>query len=113
LKRKDAYVNQLFQFIPKGIDRKKSLVYRLLFAGMIEARSCERFKVLSENINDEDLQKFYFGLMKSEAEHYTLFLKFARKYGKGVIDVEKVWAEFLDFEAEIISKLGTSEHIHG
>lgn len=111
--RKDAYVNQLLQFIPKGLDRKKSLVYRLLFAGMIEARSCERFKLLSEKINDDDLRKFYSGLMKSEAEHYTMFLKFARKYGEGVLNVEKVWSEFLEFEAEVISTLGTSEQIHG
>ena len=111
--RKDAYVNLLYKFIPKGLDRKKSLVYRLLFAGMIEARSCERFKVLSENIKDEDLSKFYFALMKSEAEHYTMFLKFARKYGEGVLDVDKVWNEFLEYEAEVIAQFGTTEQVHG
>lgn len=111
--RKDIYVNQLREFIPKGLDRKKALVYRLLFAGMIEARSCERFRVLSENIEDEELSKFYYDLMKSEAQHYTMFLKFARKYGEGVLNVDQLWEEFLDFEAQVISGFGTKEHIHG
>lgn len=111
--RKDKYVNLLMEFIPKGLDRKKSLVYRLLFAGMIEARSCERFKVLSENIQDEELSKFYFSLMKSEAEHYTMFLKFARKYGEGVLPVDEIWEQFLEFEAKVIAQFGTKEHVHG
>lgn len=111
--RKDEYVNKLRAFIPKGLDRKKALIYRLLFAGMIEARSCERFKVLSENIQDQELSKFYFDLMKSEANHYTMFLGFARKYGKGVLDVDKLWEDFLAFEAEIIAQFGTKELIHG
>lgn len=111
--RKDDYVNQLMKFIPKGLDRKKSLVYRLLLAGMIEARSCERFRVLSENINDQELSKFYFNLMKSEANHYTMFLKFARQYGEGVLDVNKVWEEFLEFEADVIKGYGKKELIHG
>lgn len=111
--RKDDYVNQLMKFIPKGLDRKKALVYRLLLAAMIEARSCERFKVLSENIQDEELSKFYWDLMKSEATHYTMFLEFARKYGDGVLDVEKLWEEFLAYEAEIIAGYGTKELIHG
>ena len=111
--RKDEYVGKLMKFIPKGLDRKKALVYRLLFAGMIEARSCERFKVLAENIRDEELSKFYFDLMKSEAAHYTMFLNFARKYGQGVLDVDKVWEEFLAYEAEVIAGFGVSEQIHG
>jgi tRNA-(ms[2]io[6]A)-hydroxylase len=111
--RKDDYVNQLMKFIPKGLDRKKALVYRLLLAAMIEARSCERFKVLSENIQDEELSKFYWDLMKSEATHYTMFLEFARKYGRGVLDVEKLWEEFLAFEAEVIAGYGNKELIHG
>lgn len=111
--RKDAYVNLLAKFIPKGLDRKKALVYRLLFAAMIEARSCERFRVLSEHISDEELSKFYFSLMKSEAEHYTMFLRFARKYGEGVLPVDQLWEEFLEYEATVIAQFGTKEHVHG
>jgi len=79
---------------------------------MIEARSCERFKVLSENIKDEELSKFYWDLMESEASHYTTFITYARKYGTG-IDVEKRWREWLEFEASVIAKYGKSESIHG
>ena len=111
--RKDEYISQLREFMPKGLDRKKALVYRLLFAAMIEARSCERFRVLSENIKDEELSKFYFELMKSEANHYTMFLKFAKKYGEGLLDVNALWDEFLEFEGEVISGFGNKELIHG
>ena len=79
---------------------------------MIEARSCERFKMLSERISDEDLRVFYRELMISEAEHYTTFLGLARKYA-GRIDVDARWAEFLEFEGEIIQSYGKSETIHG
>jgi tRNA-(ms[2]io[6]A)-hydroxylase len=79
---------------------------------MIEARSCERFKVLSENINDKELSDFYRDLMESEAGHYTTFITYARKYGIG-IDVEKRWKEWLEFEASVISKYGKSETVHG
>jgi len=111
--RKDPYVRDLMAFIPKGLSREKALIYRLLLAGMIEARSCERFRVLSENIEDAELSKFYADLMKSEAQHYTMFLQFARKYGEGVMDVNAHWEEFLAFEAEVISSYGKKEHIHG
>jgi tRNA 2-(methylsulfanyl)-N6-isopentenyladenosine37 hydroxylase len=79
---------------------------------MIEARSCERFRLLSEEINDEDLRTFYRSLMESEARHYTSFLQFARKYGEG-IDVEKRWQDFLAFEATLMNKYGKEETIHG
>jgi len=79
---------------------------------MIEARSCERFKVLSENINDAELSAFYRDLMESEAGHYTTFITYARKYGHG-IDVEQRWQEWLEFEASVIAKYGKSETIHG
>src|SRR5690606_12640867 len=77
---KDDYVNELQKFIKKGGSKKERLVDRLLFAAMIEARSCERFKVLSEYINDKQLADFYYELMVSEAAHYTAFIKLARKY---------------------------------
>src|SRR6188474_3311350 len=108
--RKDHYVNELYKFMKKDGSRKDALVDRLLFSAMIEARSCERFKVLSENITDPELAKFYRDLMISEAGHYTTFITYARKYGEG-IDVEKRWREWLDFEASVISKYGKSETI--
>lgn len=110
--RRDDYVWELNRFIRKGHERHILLVDRLLFAALVEARSCERFKVLSENINDEQLKDFYRELMISEANHYTLFIGFARKYAQG-IDVDKRWQEFLDFEAEVIRNYGKKETIHG
>jgi len=110
--RKDSYVNELFKAKIKGGNQQQSLVNRLLFSAMIEARSCERFKVLSENIKDEELSAFYKELMISEAGHYTTFLGFARKYGKG-IDVDKQWQELLVLEGEIIKSYGKKETVHG
>jgi tRNA-(ms[2]io[6]A)-hydroxylase len=110
--RKDNYVNELMQFMIKGGSRQEQLVDRLLFSAMIEARSCERFKVMSEHIKDEELAKFYYELMVSEATHYTMFIGLARKYA-GEIDVEKRWKEFLEYEAKVIQNYGKSESIHG
>ena len=102
----------MFKFLKKDGSRTDALIDRLLFSAMIEARSCERFKTLSENIQDEKLAKFYKDLMISEAGHYTTFLGFARKYSEKV-DVDKRWAEWLEFEGELISNYGTKETIHG
>jgi tRNA 2-(methylsulfanyl)-N6-isopentenyladenosine37 hydroxylase len=110
--RKDHYVNELFKFLKKDGSRNDAFVDRLLFSAMIEARSCERFKVLSQNIQDPELAKFYKDLMISEAGHYTTFLGFARKYSEKV-DVDKRWKEWLDFEGELITNYGKSETIHG
>jgi tRNA-(ms[2]io[6]A)-hydroxylase len=110
--RKDSYVNELYKFMNKGGNRLQSMVDRLLFSAMIEARSCERFKLLSTRIEDPELAKFYHDLMISEAGHYTTFIGFARKYGKD-IDVDKRWQELIDFEAEVIQNYGKSESIHG
>ena len=110
--RKDHYVNQLFQFTRNGGNREQAMVDRLLFSAMIEARSCERFKLLSERIRDPELSKFYKELMISEAGHYTTFLGFARKYA-GSVDVEKRWKALIEFEGEIIKSYGKSETIHG
>ena len=110
--RRDNYVGELMKFIKKGGSRQSQLVERLLFAAMVEARSCERFRVLSENIKDEELRVFYKKLMISEAGHYKLFLNFAKKYGKG-IDVEKRWCEWLEGEAKIIVNYGNKEGVHG
>lgn len=110
--RKDHYVNLLYNFMQKGGDRETVLIDRLLFAAMVEARSCERFKVLSEHIDDKELSEFYHDLMVSEATHYTLFIGFARKYA-GQIDVDKRWQEWLDYEAVVIENFGKKETIHG
>lgn len=110
--RKDHYVNELMQFVIKGGNRQQQLIDRLLFSAMIEARSCERFKVMSEHINDPELSAFYHELMVSEAGHYTMFISLARKYA-GDIDVEQRWKDFLAYEAGVIKNYGKSEHIHG
>lgn len=110
--RKDDYVNELAKFMKKGGTRNESLVDRLLFSAMIEARSCERFKVLSQNIQDEKLATFYRELMISEAGHYTTFLGFARQYSEKT-DVDKRWQEWIEYETSIITNYGKQETIHG
>ena len=110
--RKDDYVGELLQFIKRKCSREEQLVDRLLFAAMIEARSCERFRMLSERVKDKPLAEFYRELMISEAGHYTTFIGFARKYG-GNVDVEARWQAFLDYEAEVIQNYGKKETIHG
>jgi|SRR6478609_4853918 len=110
--RKDEYVGELYTFMRKGHVRKLVLIDRLLFSALIEARSCERFKLLSEQIKDEELSKFYHELMISEATHYTTFIGYARKYGEGE-DIDKRWQEFLEYEASILSKYGKKETMHG
>ena len=111
--RKDQYVSDLRQFFPKGGSRMDQLVHQLLYAAMIEARSCERFRLLSESIDDRDLQKFYKKLMISEAHHYTLFLKLARKYGQDEKTVNKKWNLLLEFEAKLMVQLGKKKTMHG
>lgn len=110
--RKDDYVGQLVKFSRRDGSRNNAFIDRLLFAAMIEARSCERFRVLSQNIKDKELAKFYHDLMVSEAGHYTVFLNFARKYTID-IDVDKRWKEWLEFEGELIQSFGNKEAIHG
>ncbi len=110
--RKDHYVLQLVKFFPKGGSRTTQLVHRLLYAALIEARSCERFRLLSEELEDKELADFYHKLMVSEAGHYTMFLKFARHYGNRE-EVDRKWQDLLVYEAKIIKDLGKSESIHG
>ncbi len=110
--RKDDYVNRIYQFQRKGGTRNQRMVDHLLFAAMIEARSCERFKVLSENIKDNELAAFYRELMIIEANQYTTFINFAREHATDD-DVEKRWEEYLAFEAEIIAQFGKKETVHG
>jgi len=83
-----------------------------LYAALIEARSCERFRLLSEEIDDEELSEFYRNLMVSEANHYTMFLKFARKYDKKE-EVDQKWNDLLEYEAQLMKDLGKKETMHG
>lgn len=102
--RRDEYVNALIDFQQKGGDSEGRMLDQLLTMALIEARSCERFKRLSEGLQDPYLQKFYRRFMESEAGHYTLFIELAETY----IDKEKVrarWKEWLDYEATVISQL--------
>lgn len=102
--RKDEYVNALIEFQQKGGDTEGRMLDQLLTMALIEARSCERFKRLSEGLNDEYMKKFYRRFMESEAGHYTLFIELAETY----IDKEKVrtrWAAWLKYEAGVISNL--------
>ena len=110
--RKDDYVLQLLKFFPKGGSRTNQLVHRLLYAALIEARSCERFRLLSEGLEDKELAEFYRKLMVSEANHYTMFLGFARQYGDRK-EVDKKWQQLLEFEANIMKGLSKNETIHG
>ena len=110
--RKDEYVMDLLKFFPKGGSRTTQLVHRLLYAALIEARSCERFRLLSEELQDQELAKFYRDLMVSEANHYTLFLNFARQYGDRE-EVDAKWQELLTYEAQLMKNLGTQETVHG
>jgi tRNA-(ms[2]io[6]A)-hydroxylase len=102
--RKDEYVNELLKFVRKGVSREEHLLDRLLVCAMIEARSCERFRLLSLHISDDQLKKFYHQFMVAEAGHYKLFLDLAIHY----TDEETArsrWAECLEFEAEIMNNL--------
>ena len=110
--RKDEYVVKIMQYFPKGGSRTTQLVHRLLYAALIEARSCERFRLLSEQLEDKELAEFYKKLMISEANHYTMFLGFARQYGERK-DVDQKWNALLLFEAEVMKNLGKHQSIHG
>ncbi len=88
------------------------MIDRLLFSAMIEARSCERFKVMLEHINDAGLSAFYHELMVSEATHYSMFIRLAKKYAT-TIDVDRRWKTFLEYEAQVVQHYGKIETIHG
>ena len=102
--RKDEYVNKLLEFQKKGGSYEDRFLDQLLTMALIEARSCERFKLLSEGLQDDYLRNFYRRFMESEAGHYTLFIELAMTY----IDTEKVktrWVEWLEYEGMIIKEL--------
>ncbi len=102
--RKDEYVNALLGFQRKGGRPEDRLLDRLLFCALIEARSCERFKRLSEGLTDNYMRSFYRRFMESEAGHYHLFIDLAYEYTDPVA-VKQRWAEWLDFEASVLSNL--------
>lgn len=99
--RKDEYVKKVSEFLIKKGDEKEVLLDRLLFCALIEARSCERFKILSENLDDPSLQKFYRELMISEAGHYRTFIELAEEY-IDPLEVRNRWKDILRKEAEIL-----------
>ena len=102
--RKDEYVEQLQKIVKKGGSRDQQLVEKLLINALIEARSCERFRLLWKEIGDVELSKFYFELMVSEAGHYKNFLALAKEFMNSEL-VEKRWREILTQESDIIMNL--------
>ncbi|MCF6212819.1 MAG: tRNA 2-methylthio-N6-isopentenyl adenosine(37) hydroxylase MiaE [Flavobacteriaceae bacterium] len=107
-----AYAKHLFSFFNKTKDRTQSLVNRLLISALIEARSCERFKMLSLYLKDTELAAFYKDLLASEAGHHTLFLGLANRYESKEI-VTKKWDALTTYEAEYIKKQGKTALVHG
>jgi tRNA-(ms[2]io[6]A)-hydroxylase len=102
--RKDEYVNHLIAFQRKGGDFEERFLDQLLTMAMIEARSCERFKRLSEGLPDEYLRNFYRRFMESEAGHYHLFINLAETY-LGKEKTKKRWAEWLTYEAGLMKDM--------
>ena len=102
--RKDEYVNGLLAFEKKGGSRDNRLIERLLICALIEARSCERFRLLSEQLKEEELRDFYHKFMVAEAGHYKMFIDLARKYG-GREKVDQRWQEYLHYEAELLKSM--------
>ncbi|MFD2037406.1 tRNA-(ms[2]io[6]A)-hydroxylase [Belliella marina] len=102
--RKDEYVIKLSEFVKKGGSRPQQLSELLLMNALIEARSCERFKLLSNQIKDEELKRFYYELMVSEAGHYVNFIELAREIHNKEL-VNERWKEWLAYEAEVIRNL--------
>ncbi len=103
--RKDEYVAELIKFQKRGGTKNDRLLDLLLTCALIEARSCERFRLLSLHLDEEDLRKFYHGFMVSEAGHYRMFLNLAENYfNKDLVRIR--WKEFLQHEADIMENLG-------
>jgi len=110
--RKDVYVNRLFEFEKKGGHEDDRFLDKLLISALIEARSCERFKRLSEGLDDPYMREFYRKFMESEAGHYTLFIELAEFY----LPKEKVrkrWKDWLAYEAKIMEEMDVrGDRIH-
>lgn len=102
--RKDEYVNALMKFQKKDGAWEDRLMEKLLVFALIEARSCERFRLLSLHISDDELKEFYHKFMVAEAAHYKMFINLAKRYS-GEEKVMKRWKEYLDFEKEMLKTL--------
>ncbi|HMQ45834.1 MAG TPA: tRNA-(ms[2]io[6]A)-hydroxylase [Saprospiraceae bacterium] len=102
--RKDEYVNRLLEFQKKGGSREERLLERLLICALIEARSCERFRLLSLHINEPNLRQWYHNFMVAEAGHYVLFIELAKRYCDEAM-VKQRWQEYLEYEAEVMKEL--------
>lgn len=110
--RRDEYVEKINGLIKKGGSREQQLAERLLLNALIEARSCERFRLLWKNMGDPDLSTFYYELMVSEAGHYKNFLSLAKQYQPKEV-VERRWREILEGEAEVLKGLAPrSDRMH-
>lgn len=110
--RSDEYVTELIKFQKKGGSREQQLLEKLLMAALIEARSCERFRLLSEGLEDAYMREFYRDFMISEAGHYRLFIDLANEYiGKETVKLR--WEEWLQFEAELMQRMEVKgERVH-
>ena len=104
MQRKDEYVNQLLEHEKKGGTRDDRLLERLLICALIEARSCERFRLLSTELKEPELKTFYHQFMVSEAGHYRLFIDLAKTYLPDEL-VSKRWSEWLEIEAGIMKSV--------
>jgi tRNA-(ms[2]io[6]A)-hydroxylase len=104
IQRPDAYIKKLMQGKPKGQGREQLFLDQLLICALIEARSCERFKILSQQLEDAELKEFYHKFMVAEAAHYKLFLQLARHYFKEEM-VSTRWDYWLNYEAEFLPHL--------
>ena len=102
--RKDEYVNLLLQHEPKGLHREEKLLHQLLVCALIEARSCERFRLLAENLEEEYLRNFYHKFMVSEAGHYRLFIDLAEQYFP-TGQVRSGWQHWLQVEEQVLQQL--------
>lgn len=102
--RKDEYVNLLLQYQPKGLSHEDRLLHKLMICALIEARSCERFRLLSEGLEEEALKKFYHKFMVSEAGHYRLFIDLAERYFSKE-QVRACWNEWLEIEVQVLQQL--------
>lgn len=101
------YANALRQHIAPKDPQK--LIDTLITGAFIEARSCERFEALAPLLDDE-LQKFYTSLLKSERRHFQDYLKLAIKYSDE--DITERVAFFADIERELIESPDTEFRFH-
>lgn len=110
--RKDDYVNLLLQHAPKEVPGADKMLHKLMICALIEARSCERFRLLSENLEEEALRKFYYKFMVSEAGHYRLFIDLAEFY-YSADKVKAAWQLWLQIEEVVLSMLAPrGDRIH-